>query len=282
MAIKGASRASRATKKNVLVNVIATTVILIVLFGIGYFVLFYSPTTENISKLKDQIAEFDQTIETGRNSQSILTALNKHLEELKAKNKKMPLFDNQPMLINTFNEIIGEKNKWTFNPGQSGGKTTNDAGDTGGQIFRRTTSISIQNLKDYDEAMAIVQKLHDLEHRVLVTGVSFNAQEPPEEGGVGNGYVGPLDLNKSMISSIVQKLHDLEHRVLVTGVSFNAQEPPEEGGVGNGYVGPLDLNKSMISLTVDMTFLEYIPAPPKAKAPAATAGGETQADAPAV
>ncbi len=38
MAIKGASRASRATKKNVLVNVIATTVILIVLFGFAILI----------------------------------------------------------------------------------------------------------------------------------------------------------------------------------------------------------------------------------------------------
>lgn len=194
MAIKGASRVSTATKKNILVNFIATVIILLLVAGLVYYFGFYQPIEKSMMDSKAKIETLQTTLETAKNSDARLKDLQKKLTDLKTTTKPMAMFDNQPNLIKTFEQIIGDKAQWSFNPGQSGG--------TGGEsIFRRQVSLSIQNIENYAAAKEIVQKLHDLDYRVIVTGVSFTAEEQTNAANPEN--TPKPDLAKSKISLAV-------------------------------------------------------------------------------
>lgn len=136
----------------------------------GYYILFYTPMTEEKTALETQIVQTQELILQEQVRVAQKESMEQELERIFAENDNpvsIAPYDNLQPVMFELNSILGETEEYSLNF---------ETVDTQQQIVRRSISLRYQS-PDYDAARQVLQKLHDSDFRCMLDGLNISIGE---------------------------------------------------------------------------------------------------------
>ncbi len=146
-------------------------VLVLLIIGSAYYMLFYTPTQEKIAEYEAELIEIDDRILVAEAQLLHMKNMQRELDELLkdgAKEvKEAPLYDNSKKLMESLNLILKSAIEYNISFVEA---------DVENHIVRRDVSLSYQ-CAGYKQAKEILQNIHDSRYPCIIQDVSFTYDE---------------------------------------------------------------------------------------------------------
>lgn len=150
-------------------------ILILLIIGSLYYVLFYTPTQEQIAAYEAEYAELDDTVILYEAKAMQMKKMQQELEVLKAEAetsgtiKEVPLYDNNRKLMESLNLILDVAQEYSV---------TFNSTEASEQIVRREVALNYK-CKNYKQAKKILENIHDDHYPSIIKDVrmEFDTEE---------------------------------------------------------------------------------------------------------
>lgn len=147
-------------------------VLILILIGAGYYLLFYTPLQNDLKAIDAQCVQTDADIQTAVNKRVEMEKMQAELDIILQRPKieltEIAPYDNKEVVLNMLYSILGRATTYSL----SFEDPTINADGT----VRRNVSVSF-SCKDYDSAHVIIQRLNQCKWRCMVNNLSVTGDE---------------------------------------------------------------------------------------------------------
>lgn len=146
--------------------------LVVLLIGVGYYTLFYTPLQNEMASIASQSADCDTQISTAMAKVAKMNAMQEELDEILSRPAdeitEIAPYDNKQVVLNQLYGILGRTSDYALN------FTDPDVQDDG--TVRRNISMKF-NCESYTAAKQVVRDLTDSHWRCLVSNLSIVCNE---------------------------------------------------------------------------------------------------------
>ena len=179
-------------------------ILLVLALGSAYYLLFYTPTRDELDSLDASILATEDAIETDRLRVVERDRMKAELDEIFANDpdpSSMAPYDNSRNVMHELHAILAETTDYSLSFANA---TASDSGD----VVRRNVSLNF-TCPGYSAAKEILQKLHDSQYRCLLSNLSVSLRERAHTGGWWyNFLMGTVDARPDT-DSVEDELSDI-------------------------------------------------------------------------